>query len=278
VFQTTLPAPPPQDPSFKVWAGLVISLIALMQPWVIGLWKKLFRRGDIDIHPTAAIELGYSGFGPTIALTGTLRALHRDQFVESMQLIVTKIRDGSRHTFDWLVFRAGKLSTARSEITAELASGFMLPIAQPRSYNVLFQDAATHADLRTHTDSAKRAWLLFVSESESTKGAATLALVAADQVRLAGLFTDFAKKQVATEAYGEIDHMVYWEAGEYELELVVNTTRPDVAISEAWRFKLTLDDVKNLRLNAVVILREVCDQAVTYNFAYPAYEPLPGAE
>jgi hypothetical protein len=54
--------------------------------------------------------------------------------------------------------------------------------------------------------------------------------------------------------------------------LVINTTRPDVSISDEWAFTLNTDDVKSLRLNAVVILREVCDQNVTYNFAYPAYE------
>ena len=82
----------------KGWGSLIVAAVALVQPWVIGLWKKFFRPGTIDIHETGTIEVGYSGFGPTIGLRGTLRAVHRDQFVRDIQLAVAKLKDDSKHS------------------------------------------------------------------------------------------------------------------------------------------------------------------------------------
>lgn len=270
---------PPSDlvPFLKGWGSLTIATIALIRPWVGALWRRLFRRGDIDMHPTTRVEVGYSTLGPTIGLTGTLRAVHRDQFVESMHLVVTKLKDGSHHQFDWFVSRAGKYSSVgKSEITAELVSGFMLATAQPHSYNVLFQDAGTQEEIRKHLEPAQSEWMRLRLASEAAQPAAfiigSMMTVQQQQRQLDELFKQFMMLPVVTQAYSEIDRLIYWEPGTYGLELIVNTTRPDVSISDAWEFTLGADDVKSLRLNAVVILREVCDQSVTYNFAYPAYE------
>src|ERR1700682_1369881 len=93
----------------KGWGSLIVATVALIQPWIIALWRKAFRPGSIDIHETGTIEIGYSSFGPTVGLRGTLRAVHHDQFVRIIDLTVIKEKDAARHFFPWVVFRAEKL-------------------------------------------------------------------------------------------------------------------------------------------------------------------------
>jgi len=267
----------------KGWGSLSIATLALIRPWLSALWNRLFRRADIDIHPTTRIEVGYGGLGPTIGLTGTLRAIHRDQFVESIHLLVTKSKDGSHHEFDWILSRAGKFSASGTEVSAELVSGLMLTVVQPHSYNILFQDAGTQEEIRKHMDAVRSEWSKQVSGvGQLSAGATVRALTTHQDIeslvkeqtqqQLSELFKEFVKTNAATDGYTAIDRLMYWEAGQYLVEMVVSTTRPDVEIAEEWMFELTPDDIKSLRLNSVVILRETCNQSATYNFAFPAYQ------
>lgn len=142
----------------KGWGSLIIAGIALIQPWLIATWKRFFRQGEIDIHETGGIELGYNNFGPTIGLNGTLRAANRDQFVRSISLTITKMKDNSRHTFEWGLFRSAKLSSSGTqEMSFELPSGFMLTTAQPHRYSIQFYDAMAYAEVRQHLDKLREA-------------------------------------------------------------------------------------------------------------------------
>jgi len=60
------------------YGTLIVAIIALIQPWVVYLWKKFVRKGEIKLYPTGSIEVGYSSYGPTIGLHGTFRCLNQD--------------------------------------------------------------------------------------------------------------------------------------------------------------------------------------------------------
>ncbi len=70
--------------------SLIIAVTALVQPWFIALWKKFFRSPKIEIYPSGSLEIGYSDYGTTIGLHGTLRAPHGDVFVKSLRLQLTE--------------------------------------------------------------------------------------------------------------------------------------------------------------------------------------------
>ncbi len=59
----------------------LIAIIALLQPWAAWLWKTLFVKGRVETCAAGFLEVGYSDFGPTVAMQGTLRALYKDVFV-----------------------------------------------------------------------------------------------------------------------------------------------------------------------------------------------------
>src|ERR1700722_4700256 len=94
------------------WSAVGISVVALAQPWVIRLYDSNFKPGAIDIYETGQLEIGFSGFGTTIAVNGTLRARDRDQFVRAIQLDLTKQKDGSTHQFEWRMFRSNTYQTS----------------------------------------------------------------------------------------------------------------------------------------------------------------------
>src|SRR5437660_1351433 len=81
---------PPRGHSLVSDAKLWLAIVALVQPWLIALWKKFLLRGRIRAYPSANIEIGFSTFGPTVALQGTLHASHRDIFVTSAGMVVTR--------------------------------------------------------------------------------------------------------------------------------------------------------------------------------------------
>ena len=52
----------------------IIGFVALIQVWLIALYKQFVSRGKLTVYETASIEIGFSAFGPTVTLLGTLRA------------------------------------------------------------------------------------------------------------------------------------------------------------------------------------------------------------
>jgi hypothetical protein len=257
----------------KGWGSLIVATIALVQPWAIGVWRRMFRPGFIDIHETGSIEVGYSAFGPTIGLRGTMRAVHRDQFVRQIDLKVTKLKDGSTHHLDWIVFRAEKLTADGTEDSSyEVAAGFILLTTQPYRYSILFGDSVTRDEMKPHIEKVQAEW------NNYTRGASTaVAKVGSPTVpQPPEIFEKYLNTGLSLEAYNVLDRRMYWEAGKYYLGMYVRTTRPEDTFRRGWTFELTEEDFKNLRVNAAIIIRAACSQpGATVNFAYPQYQREP---
>ncbi len=254
------------------WQGLlkgwvvanVIALIALVQPYVYWAWKKYFRKGRIDIHETAKIEVGYSGLGSTIALLGTLRAVHEDQFVRSIELVVTRTRDNMQRRFEWLALRPATVvigGSAQTEL--EIASGFMLLTSEPRKYHIIFLDPQFQAEVMSVGERVRNAWGTFL-------GANGGAVLGAD---LNDLFQRFRVTPELVDAFTELDRMFDWQPVEYAINVQVNTANPDNTFSRTFRFSVTAQDIANLRTNCLRVIEEFCGRPTTgvYNFAYCNY-------
>jgi hypothetical protein len=131
-----LPEPSP-------WLSLAIALIALIAPGLPWAYRRWFKKGRVEVHPTGNIEVGYGNFGPSIALQGTLQGIDRDLFIRTISLRVTREADDARHEFEWAVFRSSRfVNTRPREIAWTLPSSFLLLTSQPFRYNIVFNDAA----------------------------------------------------------------------------------------------------------------------------------------
>jgi hypothetical protein len=261
----------------KTWGTLIVAVIALIQPWILAFYRRFFSLHLVDIYETGNMEIGFSKFGPTLGLHGTLRAVNRDLFIRSMDLKLIRLKDRAEHNYSWGLFRSERLSTTSGQdTTLQICSGFMLTQDSPFSYNIQFWDRDVQEELRTHLEALRTAWTQAFIEAGGQpllEPGADLAAVAGEvQTATQNLFKTFSHSSHCVQAYNGIQRLCYWEPGRYLLEISVNTSRPDGAHSRSWEFVLSQAEVEALRLNSVKILEEACGQLFgVYNFAYPKY-------
>lgn len=253
----------------------VVSLIALIQVWVIALWKR-YRKGKIEIYETGNIEIGYSNFGPTIGLIGTLNCLHREVFIKRISLIVVRKKDNATHNFSWTAFRDNQFTLSGNEPRKlEIASSFLLTLSAPHKYNIVFTENAFIAESKHLVGSLQMKWSEFLSNQlkELEKNPDFNIESMAKQPLLAqSLFNEFSKLKEVTDVFSTLNNVFYWMEGEYELTLNVEPANSKRTFKKTWNFTLSSEDSDGLRLNVVPMLRTICGFNEVFNFSYPEYQ------
>lgn len=262
--------------NIKEWGTLIIAMVALIQPWLITAWKKFILKGIIYIHETGSLEIGYSNFGETIGLHGTLLAANKDQFISNMELKIVKLKDNSNHLLEWGVFRSTKLTISPSkEASFELPSGFLITMNQPYKYNIQFHDKKIQNEMRPFLIQLRDNYNKTVApEIRKQYDGMNQKLEATEHLQIFHkFFSEFIKTDIAIRTHSKIERLLYWEPGEYLIELKVLTMRPEQIFTKKWKFNLTEDEYELLRQNNIMIIIEACGQPPgEFNFAYVKYE------
>jgi len=261
---------------FKIYGTLIIAIVALIQPWVRTLWKKCFQQGKIEIYRTGDIEIGYSAFGTTIGLNGTLRCINRDLFVQSIKLKLTKQKDSSKHDFEWGAFRSEQLSTKGREVSATLPRGFILSTISPFPYSIQFHDAELKSDIIKKLIKLKNEWSKVIYDVGRPEMLRILSQHTPFPPELDALYKNFSKSEIHVSSFTSLDRMCYWEASKYTMKLTISTSKPDKFFNKIYKFTLTEQDIQLIRLNIVKLLQDVCGHPSIgdYFFAYPKYEEV----
>lgn len=267
-----------QEQSFSIpdWGAFVVAAIALAQPWIIWLYRKL-RVGTVHVYEKANIEIGFSNLGPTVALLGTLRATDHDVFVRRMRLTVKRRKDGAALKFDWRAFRSGRSSIGGDDARyAEAAGSFLLTTAAPHQYDIFFATPEFASEHGALASSLVERWRGFVRrrvEEVSPALSTQLARVLEDPGSFQKLLDEFKKTPEPLELFAALDRGFFWNAGEYDLVLHIDTAKPEHTFEEQWQFRLSEEDSRLLRLNVISVIDTLVGYNVLFNFAYPAYEP-----
>lgn len=206
------------------WGTLIIATIALIQVWIIALWKRYLKKIIVEVHETGVIEVGYNILGTTISLHGTLRTIGKDSFIRDIELSLVRLKDGSTHRLDWGFFGSEKITLGFPENHLELASGFMLLTSQPRRYNIAFVDTQLQNEIRPIIEKVRMEWSKTYSNAnlESIRRfeeAADMRLNYIFQQGLEKLYEDFFNSKEHVDAYTSLDRHCYWEPGKYELQM-----------------------------------------------------------
>jgi hypothetical protein len=252
--------------NYATVGATIIALIALFRPDVTLLVARY--RSRLDIYPAAVsrLEIGFSTFGPTIGLQGTVRAIGTDAFITSARLVVERIADHLRHEFDWAVF--GQLAQSGSPLQGlELASGFALPVQSPRRFNIQFHDTVTVERYRQALNDLRQLWIAYLQRQ-----GIVLASTQPGQIR--PLYDAFhtAENAKIANIYQVIDREFYWIAGRYRLTLMVTSSRPEKEFTFDYTFDLTMAESDLVRLNTIGCLMAICNVPdLIFNFAYPRY-------
>jgi len=257
------------------WGPWVISGIALIQIWVIAIIRRL-KKPSLDIFESGNIEVGYSGFGPTLGLIGTLRVLYKDVFIRRVVTTITKLKDQSVHNFNWRAFRPNTFSpNPNTSLQYEIASSFLLTSNNIHKYNIFFVDESFTAEIAPQIGRVLKEWLDFRArrlKEIKDKSQDNINLLLNNPLLNNILYDEFFQSGGLTNAYTILDRACYWEKAEYRLIFQVETTKPNHTFQKEFYFSLSDDDVKLLHMNSVIILCMLCGINEQFNFAFPEYK------
>jgi hypothetical protein len=191
-------------------ATAVIALVALLRPDIERVFQR--RRGTIEMHPAGRLEVGFSNYGPTIGVQGTLQAISGDRFIIFSKVTVERVADNLRHEFQWAVFRPQSLSRALEQV--EIASGFLLSAAAPRRFSIQFHDSATADNYRQSLIELQQLWRDYLQTQ-----AIDIANIPSAQIR--GIYQTFHAARIAeiSPIHQVIDRQFYWISGNYRMTL-----------------------------------------------------------
>lgn len=265
------------------WLEIVAS-VALVQPLLIlflrWCWNKYVRHGHIDIFKTGNLEIGFGEFGPSIGMHGTLRALHQEQFIQKINLKLTRREDQLTHEFEWGVFRSPKIFLGKQDsVDFELPSGFMLSKSQPHRFNIQFHDLYTQDKIRDVFQCLIEEWQKKVNsltEQERNYYVNELAATPDFVNPYRTLYIKFSKEQPYREAYAELNRLQYWKSGDYSLKFTIRTSKPNRVFEREFKFTLSKNEERTLELNHIKGIQNACGQYNMgyYHFVNPKYEDV----
>lgn len=261
----------------KSYGTLILAIYGVIQTWIIALYKKIVKNGEIDIYETGLIEVGFSGTAPTIELNGTLRALNKDVFVKSIELSITREKDKAQHIFSWAAFCPPQISSTETRTSlTEIPSGFLISQNSSHRYNIIFEDTNTSGEIKNLFNEYNAKWSDISAQLNKLwsprSGHYPSPEIEAQQQNLVDNFR-------STTTYKDTrDHLAskcYWEAGNYHLQIKVITSKPDRVFPKAFGFTISESDAKKLRANVPVMVEEPISSyfrnKAIYNFASVFY-------
>lgn len=262
------------------WTAIaaIVAFIALIQPWLLGLWRKVFRRGTVDIHETSKIEIGFSGYGPTIGLMGTFRSLHKDMFVQWLKLRL--VRDGAVREFEWKAFRNPKLTFGTTggqsaEVSFDAPFSFMVTPLQPHRFNVFFSDEGSVQPALPVVQKMQQEWFSRIQRLGLPKLDPHMLTQPEVIKKLRRAFSEQSASETYEDASALLNKLNYWQAGRYQMTMFVQTARPNKTIRKTWSFTLPETELEKLQNNVNSILEELCGLPLSggeYGFIYVPYD------
>ncbi|MEN7429636.1 hypothetical protein VA599_02695 [Chromobacterium sp. TRC.1.1.SA] len=251
---------------------LVIAVAAFIQPWAIKLFNLIFRRPKLEIYETGRIEIGHSGFGSTINLSGTLRPINKDIFVQLVELKITRLSDSAKKDFKWFAFKSGAISMTNQSPQISIASGFSIPLNAPKQYNIFFASGTFQEDINASLVPFTKKWSMIQTEYFSNLPDEARARPTPAE-KTEELFGSLTKTNEAGEFFNHLNELFFWTPGDYKIELITNTTETK-PVTKAWSFSISREESQGLKNNAAAIIREACGLGNTYKFIYKTY-PTP---
>lgn len=259
----------------KDYGGHLLGFLALLQVWVIALWKRFLQKGSVEVYPAAAIELGYGDFGPSVSLIGTVRAHSRGVFIDKMTIRIVRVRDRAEHEFIWRAFRPNSIPIgAGSGLSIAFATSFLLMPDNPREYNVFFASLSFATDYAPQVAPLQAAWVRFIQSKlgpiNDPQGAQVAAILR--DPNLSGIFfDDFVTQPEPGKLIQSLTQDLFWRVGQYELGLVIHCAHPARDLRRSWKFSVGERDEEVLRLNVITLIRQLCSLPTNYTYVYKEY-------
>ncbi|MGH8558519.1 MAG: hypothetical protein ACRESZ_13875 [Methylococcales bacterium] len=189
-----------------------------------------------------------------------MQAERGDFFVTRMELSVQRSGSDVTHRMEWGAFAPYLFGLEESaDVKYELVTAFALKKDQPFKYNIVFTDD-TFVNEETQTAKQIRDdYQTFINGSIHAlagKGGAEA-------------FYKQPNIQAIAQAWQQ---KIYWQAGDYDLQLSIKSTRKTQHYT--YHFHLSETDCAALQSNAHALILSFCGEKVRFARAYTAYQGL----
>ncbi|MDX6446366.1 MAG: hypothetical protein QOH71_3440 [Blastocatellia bacterium] len=247
--------------STDTWTAIaaIVAFAALIQPWLVTVWKKTFKRGTIDIYETPTAEICFSALGATIGLTGTLRSRDRDMFIQMARLTFGK--NGTTRHFHWTAFRTPKISVGTTagqsaEVSMDAPYSFMILMLEPHRFNIMFSDTRLLQEAQPKVEKLRQEWIASIQSIEVPELPLDPSVQRNLIKKLRRAHVDFSKRGNYQETLTFLEDVFPWKAGTYDLTLHIITARPDRTYRRTWKVTFSELEIANLRNNISFALEE----------------------
>jgi hypothetical protein len=184
-----------------------------------------------------------------------------------------RAKDKAEGILSWRFFRPfGVDITGKQDSTVDPVGGFALSPTTPFKYHIFFASDAFVAEFQAAANKIRDDWrTFFAADVIAHYAGKTHAQIDSSTPEFEASLSRYLNTPGPTAFWSQLNHSFFWHAGQYSAELRVEAEKHRQPTTKTWTFSLTAEDSDNLRLNAVAILRSLCDASANYNFAYPEY-------
>lgn len=235
--------------------GVIIAIIALLRPEITEKYRSY--KSKLVFHPASKIEIGYSEHGPTIGIYGTFFATHQPIIIEKINIQISRERDKATYKFRWLAFRSLKpYSQQINEI--EVASAFIVNPMVPEKRNIMLHDTETLENFKDQILEIRNLYSDFLTKlPDSDK-------ILKDEIKFS-MFQENHKENFI-KAFASINNYFYWDQGIYNGQLYFRASGTQNKFAHEFKFSISEEESKRLRLNTISIIKSSCFLNTYYNF------------
>ncbi len=170
------------------------------------IWSSFFGGVSISHHISEDLEIGFSGYGPSLGMRGVFSVKDKHEFVHKITLHIETNDKSDQHELEWFAFREHDFMTGDfSGMHAKSPSKFMVVPLNPYNYNIVFVDNTCYAEMKPYLQELKMYWHLGPKYNP----------------QLNALPEDFLKRSDVLECLKNIEPLCYWHAGHYQITMTV---------------------------------------------------------
>lgn len=257
----------------KDYVPIAISLIALIQVWIIALWKRFISKGSADIHKAANLEVGFSSLGPTVGMFGTIRAINKDIFVQKITVKISSNSGEKSSELEWRIFRPNQLPVVPEDPKIlEIASGISVRPDSPHKFNILFSDDSFIKKHKSNMETVQQSWEEFKNQRIQMRK--NFPEINKPGIIERQFLPEFMKLEKVAMLSEELAQDFLWQPGKYQITVFLDAAKPARSTEKKWEFELSDDNVLSLKENIESIIKELCGYRAIYKFAFPSYNEV----
>lgn len=213
------------------------------------IWRNLINKPKLSIHVSSPGEVGYTHYGPTFAVAGTLFAVGSVVLIQNMCVEIKGLSEKSYSYMEWFAFRPTTNKMGEfSELQLTMTSKFTISPQNSFDFNIIFADTNRYSEMKPLSKAVKDTWeeaLLSASQSGQA-------------VNHNELFQEFLKLKVIADAVERLKSINIWKPGAYSLKTRIITESPKQVFDTQNNFTITETDAQKLAGNASLIIASLC--------------------